>query len=101
MRIWYSERIDDEDGGIRYEVHGPKDSFVTFEGPNAKADCEHFMAVVASIPAASPAPEVSDEELVETSDMELAKELFQYGICGFHTLKALRGLGYDIVRRRG
>lgn len=45
---WYFERVDgDEDeeneGEIRYEAHGPKSSFVIFNGPNAKADCESFM----------------------------------------------------------
>lgn len=47
---WYSERVDDESGEILYEAHGPKDSFATFQGPNAKADCELFMAAVAGIP---------------------------------------------------
>jgi len=48
---WYSQRVDEDDeyneGRIRYEAHGPKNSFVIFNGPNAKADCELFMSVVA------------------------------------------------------
>lgn len=43
---WRSERIEREEGEINYEAHGPKDSFVIFEGPNAKADCELFMRAV-------------------------------------------------------
>lgn len=43
---WYSARVDDFDGRIRYEAYGPKDSFVRFEGPNAKADCDVFMTAI-------------------------------------------------------
>jgi hypothetical protein len=43
---WWSERVDDEDGEIHYEAHGPRESYVRFEGPNAKADCDTFMEAV-------------------------------------------------------
>lgn len=52
---WYSQRIDRDDGEIRYEAHGPKESFVRFEGPNAKHDCDRFMDAVKP-PAQQPAP---------------------------------------------
>jgi hypothetical protein len=41
---WSLNRIDEEDGEIRYEAHGPRGSFITFEGPNNKADADIFMA---------------------------------------------------------
>lgn len=44
--LWRSERIDDEEGEIHYEAHGPKDSYVRFEGVNAKANCDVFMKAV-------------------------------------------------------
>jgi hypothetical protein len=43
---WYANRIETDDGEIEYHAYGPKDSFVIFEGPNAKADCKIFMKAV-------------------------------------------------------
>lgn len=43
---WRWERVDDDEGEIGYEVHGPRDSFIRFEGPNSLADCMVFMAAV-------------------------------------------------------
>ena len=43
---WTSYRIDEENGEIHYEAHGPKESYVRFEGPNAKADCDVFMKAI-------------------------------------------------------
>lgn len=43
---WRSERVDDEDGDIAYEAHGPRNSFVRFEGPNSHQDCAIFMMAV-------------------------------------------------------
>ena len=40
---WSAYRWNCEYGEIQYHAHGPKESFVVFEGPNAKADCEAFM----------------------------------------------------------
>ena len=49
-QIWRYERIEDEEGDIAYEAHGPKSSFVRFEGPNAKQDCAIFMNAVLKPP---------------------------------------------------
>ena len=43
---WRSERVERRDGEIAYEAHGPRSSFVRFEGPNAIADCAIFMNAV-------------------------------------------------------
>ncbi len=43
---WHDERVDQDDGEIVYEAHGPRGSMVVFHGPNAKVDCEVFMAAV-------------------------------------------------------
>ena len=43
---WYAERLDDDNGEILYEAHGPRESFITFQGPNAKQDCAVFMKAV-------------------------------------------------------
>lgn len=43
---WYAQRHDNDDGDIEYHAYGPKDSFVVFEGVNAKADCAIFMKAV-------------------------------------------------------
>lgn len=43
---WSAYRWDCDDGSIEYHAHGPKESFVTFEGVNAKSDCEVFMKAV-------------------------------------------------------
>lgn len=43
---WTAYRWDADDGDIEYHAHGPKDSFVVFEGVNAKQDCEIFMKAV-------------------------------------------------------
>lgn len=52
MVEWYAERLEDENGDIFYEAHGPKDSFIVFMGPNAKADCALFINMVGgSMPA--------------------------------------------------
>ena len=40
---WYFERIDEDSGDIRYEAHGPNDSFVIFNGPDALKDCSAFV----------------------------------------------------------
>ncbi len=46
QKDWRAQRWDTEDGEIEYHAYGPKESFVVFEGPNAKADCELFMKAV-------------------------------------------------------
>lgn len=46
ITTWYANRIDTDDGEIEYHAYGPKDSFVIFEGPNAKQDCGVFMVAV-------------------------------------------------------
>jgi hypothetical protein len=43
---WYQQRIEDEDGEIYYEAHGPNESFITFYGPRAVNDIAIFMAAV-------------------------------------------------------
>lgn len=43
---WCAYRWNCEFGEIQYHAHGPKRSFVVFEGSNAKADCEVFMKAV-------------------------------------------------------
>lgn len=44
---WYHQRVDDEEyGAIFYELHGPKSSFIVFNGPNAKADCMTCLAAL-------------------------------------------------------
>lgn len=43
---WYSTRIDEAWGEIRYEAFGPKGSFVRFQGSNARHDCKAFMEAV-------------------------------------------------------
>jgi len=36
---YYSTRVDHDDGNIVYEIHGPNDTFIVFEGLNAKSQC--------------------------------------------------------------
>lgn len=49
---WWSERLDGDEGEITYEAHGYVDdnpelsSLVIFEGPNAKAECDAFIALM-------------------------------------------------------
>lgn len=43
---WRAYRWDCMSGAIEYHAHGPKDSFVVFEGVNAKKDCEIFIKAV-------------------------------------------------------
>jgi hypothetical protein len=43
---WYAQRHDNNDGDIEFHAYGPKESFVVFEGVNAKADCGAFMKAV-------------------------------------------------------
>lgn len=43
---WDAYRHDCNDGEIRFHAFGPKESFVVFEGVNAKKDCEAFMTAV-------------------------------------------------------
>lgn len=57
---WYTQRIDEEEGDIRYEAHGPKESLVIFEGPNAKHDCDIFMKAV-SLPLPAHSERGNDE----------------------------------------
>lgn len=43
---WTAYKWDCDSGEIQYHAHGPKESFVVFEGINAKADCTIFMKAV-------------------------------------------------------
>lgn len=43
---WTAYKWDCDDGEIQYHAHGPKESFVVFEGVNAKSDCQIFMTAV-------------------------------------------------------
>lgn len=43
---WYAQRHDSDGGDIEFHAYGPKESFVVFEGVNAKADCAAFMEAV-------------------------------------------------------
>lgn len=47
--FWTAYRWDANDGEIQYRAHGPKDSFVVFEGVNAKKDCEIFIKAVKGV----------------------------------------------------
>ena len=51
---WYASRVEEVTGAIRYEAFGPKNSFVMFQGPNAKADCQIFMDTVKGASAHEP-----------------------------------------------
>lgn len=46
---WRAYKWDCDDGEIQYHAHGPKESFVVFEGANAKADCTKFMEAVGGV----------------------------------------------------
>lgn len=46
---WYAQRHDNNDGDIEFHAYGPKESFVVFEGVNAKADCYLLMKAVGGI----------------------------------------------------
>lgn len=73
--LWYSERIDDDNGVIRYEAHGPKDSFIVFEGNNAKADCALFMQAA----EADSSPILTEEEAVEKAARAIFYEYYPQG----------------------
>ena len=46
---WYSTRVDEVWGEIRYEAFGPRNSFVVFHGPNAKSECQVFMKAIGGV----------------------------------------------------
>lgn len=52
VKEWAFYRCDDSDGEIHYEAQGPNESYIRFEGPNAKADWELFSKAITAVFAA-------------------------------------------------
>lgn len=102
MTKWYEQRIDEENGEICYEAHGPKHSLVIFQGPNAKADCAIFMKAVIENNHQEATRIRELEEALEilgeiTSDYDNADDLATIRHCGNYARKA--GEAINLIRQ--
>lgn len=43
---WHFFRVDEDEGDIKYEAHGPFSSFIVFRGPRAVSDIRKFINAV-------------------------------------------------------